>query len=104
MKTFFSTFVACLILATFGQAQEKLSPKEAADIAADAYVYGYSLVTTDVTRVQMSNVPKAEEKEANWLPAPKGPFVLMMQRYGPKKNSPSIHNGSWTPPAVKRGN
>jgi len=32
--------------------------KEAVDIATDAYVYGYSLLTTDVTRIQMSNVDK----------------------------------------------
>ncbi len=32
--------------------------KEAVDIATDAYVYGYSLLTTDVTRIQMSNVAK----------------------------------------------
>src|SRR5262245_8294598 len=31
-----------------------------ASTALDAYIYGYSLVTTDVTRVQMSNVPKVE--------------------------------------------
>ena len=34
--------------------------KEAVEIATDAYVYGYSLITTEVTRVQMSNVAKAE--------------------------------------------
>ena len=28
-------------------------------IAMDAYIYGYSLLTTEVTRVQMSNVAKA---------------------------------------------
>ena len=26
----------------------------------DAYIYGYSLITTEVTRVQMSNVAKVE--------------------------------------------
>ena len=31
---------------------------EAEQIAIDAYVYGYSLITTEVTRVQMSNVDK----------------------------------------------
>ena len=36
-----------------------VDPKEAVEIATDAYVYGYSLVTTDVTRIQMSNVDKA---------------------------------------------
>lgn len=29
---------------------------EAEQVALDAYVYGYSLITTEVTRVQMSNV------------------------------------------------
>src|SRR5436305_714278 len=33
---------------------------EAEQIALEAYVYGYSLITTEVTRVQMSNVDKAE--------------------------------------------
>ena len=28
--------------------------ERAVDIATDAYIYGYSLVTTEVTRVQMS--------------------------------------------------
>ena len=39
---------------------QALSPTEAQQIAEDAYIYGYSLITTEVTRVQMSNVPKAE--------------------------------------------
>jgi hypothetical protein len=39
---------------------ESLSPAEARQIAEDAYIYGYSLITTEVTRVQMSNVPKTE--------------------------------------------
>ena len=42
------------------RAQDKLSEKEASEIALEAYIYGYSLVTTEVTRVQMSNVPKVE--------------------------------------------
>ncbi|MEP9351646.1 DUF1254 domain-containing protein [Xanthobacter sp. KR7-225] len=36
-----------------------ISAEEARQIAMDAYIYGYSLVTTDVTRLQMSNVAKA---------------------------------------------
>src|SRR5262245_56708544 len=36
--------------------------KEAVEIATDAYVYGYSLVTTDVTRIQMSNVPASNQR------------------------------------------
>ena len=33
--------------------QAALSADEAKSIAVDAYVYGYSLITTEVTRVQM---------------------------------------------------
>jgi hypothetical protein len=43
---------------------------EAEQIALDAYVYGYSLITTEVTRVQMSNVDKVEG-----MHAPTGQFV-----------------------------
>ena len=41
-------------------------------------------------------------KEANWLPAPKGKFVLVMRLYAPRKTAPSILDGTWTPPPVKR--
>ena len=51
--------------------------KEAVDIATDAYVYGYSLLTTDVTRIQMSNVPAAEA-----LRAPPNQFINV-KRYPP---------------------
>ena len=34
------------------QAAPPLSPAEAIKIANDAYIYGYSLITTEVTRVQ----------------------------------------------------
>ena len=49
---------------------QTLSPSQARQIAEDAYVYGYSLITTEVTRVQMSNVPKVEV-----LTGPMGQFV-----------------------------
>jgi hypothetical protein len=42
-----------------------------------------------------------KDKEQNWLPAPAGPFVLMMRLYWPKETPPSILDGSWKPPAVK---
>ena len=41
-------------------------------------------------------------KEANWLPAPKGKFVLVMRLYWPTTTPPSILDGSWKPPAVTR--
>jgi hypothetical protein len=40
------------------------------------------------------------DKEANWLPAPKGQFIPMLRMYWPKDTDPSILNGTWTPPAV----
>ena len=42
------------------------------------------------------------DKESNWLPAPKDDFVLMMRLYWPKTTDPTILNGSWKIPAVKK--
>jgi len=42
------------------------------------------------------------DKESNWLPAPAGKFVLMLRMYWPDERKPSIVNGSWTIPAVKK--
>jgi hypothetical protein len=50
------------------------------------------------------NVSPGAEKEANWLPAPKGEFIPMLRMYWPKENSPSILNGTWTAPAVVKTN
>jgi hypothetical protein len=57
---------AFLVLPASGEAQgpQGLTPKEAQEIAIDAYIYGYSLITTEVTRVQMSNVAQEEEMRA----------------------------------------
>jgi hypothetical protein len=41
-------------------------------------------------------------KETNWLPVPKGKFVLVMRLYTPREAAPSILDGTWTPPLVKR--
>jgi hypothetical protein len=39
------------------------------------------------------------DKEANWLPAPKGPFNLTMRIYAPKSEALT---GKWNPPPVTR--
>lgn len=39
------------------------------------------------------------EKEANWLPAPKGPFALVLRLYWPK---PDALNGTWKSPQPER--
>jgi hypothetical protein len=50
--------------------------------------------------VYIQNASPGKAKESNWLPAPKGPFVLMLRMYWPKETPPSILDGSWTPPPV----
>jgi hypothetical protein len=42
------------------------------------------------------------DKESNWLPAPAGKFILMLRMYWPNESSPSIINGSWKIPAVRK--
>jgi hypothetical protein len=43
-----------------------------------------------------------KEREPNWLPAPKGKFALVMRMYGPRQTPPSIVDGTWTLPPVRR--
>ena len=42
-----------------------------------------------------------KDKEANWLPSPKGDFGLMLRLYWPNEKAPSIPDGSRMPPAVR---
>ena len=49
----------------------------------------------------IQNESPGPDKEANWLPAPKGKFILMMRLYWPREKAPSIIDGTWKPPAVK---
>ena len=42
------------------------------------------------------NESPGADKEANWLPAPKGDFIPMLRMYWPKDASPSIIDGSWS--------
>jgi hypothetical protein len=43
-----------------------------------------------------------KEKESNWLPAPAGKFILMLRLYWPQEMAPSIIDGSWKPPGVRK--
>ena len=45
------------------------------------------------------NESPGKDKEANWLPAPKGPFNLTMRLYAPKQEALV---GKWNPPLVVR--
>jgi hypothetical protein len=42
------------------------------------------------------------DKESNWLPAPPGDFILMLRLYWPDESDPSIVDGSWKIPPVKK--
>jgi len=50
------------------------------------------------------NESPGADKVANWLPAPKGDFVLMLRMYWPKDTPPSIIDGSWKVPQVVKAN
>jgi hypothetical protein len=86
---------ACFTISLPAHAQSP-SPAETRQIAEDAYVYGYSLITTEVTRVQMSNVPKVEG-----FNAPTGQFVNV-PRYPPADyrgvsapNADTLYSVAW---------
>jgi hypothetical protein len=49
----------------------------------------------------IQNQPPPKDKQANWLPAPKAPIVLILRLYWPSETPPSIFDGSWKPPAIK---
>ena len=44
----------------------------------------------------------ARTRRSNWLPAPDGKFILMLRLYWPDETPPSILDGTWKPPAVKK--
>jgi len=53
------------------------------------------------------NESPGREKQANWLPAPKGDFILMMRMYWPRETQPSIlppGKGAWTPAPIVKAN
>ena len=49
----------------------------------------------------VQNESPGTDKEANWLPAPKGPFWVVLRLYWPKDEAA---NGSWTAPPLSRVN
>jgi hypothetical protein len=77
----------------------------------------YFLVANSINRSSLSSRDKFQEnpdgsadlyiqnefpgadKQANWLPAPEGEFILMLRLYWPKDEAV---NGAWVPPPVRR--
>jgi hypothetical protein len=47
----------------------------------------------------LQNESPGADKEANWLPAPQGPFMAVMRLYWPKAGA---LDGSWTAPQLQR--
>lgn len=50
----------------------------------------------------LQNQNPGPDKEANWLPAPTGRFILMLRLYWPTESPPSIIDGTWKLPAVTK--
>jgi len=48
--------------------------------------------------IYIQNESPGKGKEANWLPAPKGPFMLTMRYYLPKAE---LLSGQWKSPVVR---
>lgn len=106
--------VSCAALAAAGSAAPAAAPDtkvaEAVEIATDAYVYGYSLVTTDVTRIQMSITAAVEA-----LRAPPNQFAHI-ERSPPADyrgisapNADTLYSvswldldGAWVPPRIQK--
>jgi hypothetical protein len=47
----------------------------------------------------IQNESPGKDKEANWLPAPKGPFIMYMRLYWPKDEAVE---GKWTAPKLRK--
>ena len=68
MRNLYALAVVCLSILTTASSvsaeTEKLSADEAKQIAIDAYIYGYPLVTIEYTRRNITNVAKTEGTHA----------------------------------------
>jgi len=44
-------------------------------------------------------ITPGEDKETNWLPAPNGPFYILLRLYWPRQE---VLDGNWSPPALQK--
>jgi hypothetical protein len=58
-----------------------------------------SAAASDITITVSNSEPEDATARANWLPAPKGPFYLVLREYSP---APAILTRAWLPPPVER--
>ena len=52
-----------------------------------------------LTITMSSAEPSDGNAKANWLPAPKGPFYLVLREYSP---GAAVLNGDWQPPKIEK--
>ena len=50
----------------------------------------------------IQNKSPGADRKANWLPAPADPVYLVMRLYWPKETPPSILDGTWKPPVIRK--
>ncbi len=65
----------------------------------DSLIYNAEYDSLDL---YFQHTPPNGDKQANWLPAPQGAFILMLRMYWPKVSSFSPNNASWIIPPVKK--
>jgi hypothetical protein len=53
---------------------------------------------SSVTITISATEPSDADAKANWLPAPKGPFYMVLREYSP---GPAVLNGGWLPPKIE---
>ena len=84
-----------------------VSPAEALAIASEAYVYlinspmlpGLKRDADGGLTLYIQRQSPGKDKEANWLPAPNGPFMIALRIYWPKTQ---VLDGSWRAPPLER--
>jgi len=97
MKIKILTLVLCFMACMVSMASaEKITPAEAQAIAKEAYIYGYPLVTLEMTRRRVTNVATVEEARA-----PMGQFAHMRKfpnaeyRDVPGANVDTLYSLAW---------
>jgi hypothetical protein len=62
---------------------------------------GIKLDPDGALTIRIQHSPPGPDLESNWLPAPAGPFYLVMRLYWPAQ---AVNDGAWVPPPVEKLN
>ena len=66
--------------------------------AVSPHLHRLNYNSDDSLDIFVGNVSPGKGHWNNWLPAPEGPFNLILRIYWPKQ---SVFDGAWTPPAIQ---